>query len=500
MRDLDLRARGDVLNQRVHDLTDTDRRLEIMLRAHRRRGVTRVSLGAMFLLLLVAGLLWVDRLDPDRVEPVRPNATTQGYLVLADGYETTGGDGCAGVDSFAGVAGGGFVEMIDLGAAGSDMVRQISVDDGRVVRHGDEIDFVLSDDDSEVCAFVLGDLGMAPEAVDHITFYPVVPDQIALFSVDEVNRAVFRSDHPVGVAPTAEPGPGAVLESALQSSQVVVVDLVDQGSALMSFGPECDRTEIMAYFGVGEVSRVSATEIGRLRELIVELTEFRDCEQVDFLTGYVETEMTGERLESREVGPVEVVVFDPKAPGRRLVPVTVDMRWDRSGSVTRYEQPVVSHRSWGWIVDATVEARISVGGVDLGPHELIGSANIIYKVGFTFGGSAFDALGGVTPSLGCTTVNDPAYDGTQLSPFLDADRALRSQFAAGETIVIEARGAGDDIELVGYLSEFGEVRESSGGEISLQVPHSGAYTLAWDAVDQDGESVAVDWEVSCRGS
>ncbi|MGA7096558.1 MAG: hypothetical protein WB245_03215 [Acidimicrobiia bacterium] len=495
--------RDTSLLERVESLVDLDMRLELMLRTHRRRQVRDAVAGVVAVLLFVVGIILVARSDHE-VEPVDPDAPVETHLVIPDEFAVEESGTCRGTGSYAGAEEGAPIELLELGAPRAEMATPAQLPAGNLVQAGDELSLVLRDGESRACVFDLGDLGLSIDEIERFTVFPFIPPVLSVKAENGVNHAVFYLEGSTTAAPFfSDSGPSAAqfINEAQQQGPGLggAVALNDSGDATFSFGPECERVVVRVDFGVGELTDILLDEFPEYDSVGAEYQRFHECELVEHREGYVEHHTEGTRLGTRHAGPVEIIAFDPDQPGAEPVSIEVEVTWTATGHPTREVNHGDKDGSWLWVVDASAVGTIAVDGVDLGAPDSVSDVRMSYGLGMYTEGNLYDELAQTTISDGCSQINDPSLDGPMVSGYPDRDHSFKGFFIGSEEILVTAVPIGEPVfgRVVLDVTELGEEGVPLPGVVSQIFPHIGGFSVAWDALDEEGKSILVDWTMEC---
>lgn len=186
MRPEEIRRHGAALAERVRDHVDTQERLGVMLRTHRRRRVAALALATGMVVIVVVAAFMLTRFDEPpviTVPPTTPPSTigelaplpVEVFMVLEGAYtvdEATGA--CEGSGPLAGIGEGSSVHVHDESVFGSaDDAPTIALPAGSEITEADpRSSFLLSRDEVAVCVFVLPDLGYDIADYEHISLFP----------------------------------------------------------------------------------------------------------------------------------------------------------------------------------------------------------------------------------------------------------------------------------------------------------------------------------------
>jgi len=205
MRPEEIRSRGAALAERVRAHADTQERLEIVLRVHRRRRVAAVAALAAMVLAVVVGVVILARVEEPPVITVPPTTVpstvadlgslpVEVFMVLTGAYtvdEATGA--CEGSGPLAGIGEGSLVHVVDESfSTSADDAPTVTLPAGEVVTEQDpRSSFLLSGDEPTGCVFSLPDLGYDIADYENVSLSPetdpTVGGSMAVFG----QRAVF---------------------------------------------------------------------------------------------------------------------------------------------------------------------------------------------------------------------------------------------------------------------------------------------------------------------
>jgi hypothetical protein len=206
MRPEEIQSRGAALLERVRSHVDTQQRLDMMLRAHRRRRVAALTVATATVLALVVGVFMLARVEEPPVITVPPTTvpSTVGelqslpvevFMVLSDAYtlaEATGA--CEGSGPLAGIGEGSLVHVVDESVFESaDEAPTIALPAGEEMTEEDpRSSFLLPRDDSAACVFSLPDLGYDIADYDNISLFPEADPDVSMGMSVTGQRVVFR--------------------------------------------------------------------------------------------------------------------------------------------------------------------------------------------------------------------------------------------------------------------------------------------------------------------
>lgn len=185
MRPEEISSHGAALTERVRRQVDTQERLEVMLRAHRRRRFATVALAAAVMGAVLVGAFMLTRLGeppPASVPPTTPPSTVgelgslpvEVFMVLQGAYTVDGATGaCEGSGPLAGIEEGSSVHVHDESVFESaDEAPTITLPAGTEITEADPRSSLLLRDEVAVCVFVLPDLGYDISEYEHISLFP----------------------------------------------------------------------------------------------------------------------------------------------------------------------------------------------------------------------------------------------------------------------------------------------------------------------------------------
>ena len=205
MRPEEIRRNGAALAERVRDHVNPSERLEVMLRAHRRRRVTSLALATAVLVAVVVGAFMLTRLAEPPVVTVPPTTTpstvgelgslpVEVFMVLEAAYTVEEATGtCEGSGPLGGIGEGSTVEILDDSATdGSGEVPTITLPAGIEVTAADPRSSFLLRDDIAVCVFVLPELGFDIADYENIRLWPTSDPDVASSMSLSGQRVIFR--------------------------------------------------------------------------------------------------------------------------------------------------------------------------------------------------------------------------------------------------------------------------------------------------------------------
>lgn len=193
MRHEDIERYGVKLAERVASQVDTDRRLESMMRAHRRGRVTLALATAAAALAIIS---WLDGLLEAEQPPVATQPTITApqesglsplpvelYVVLRGGI-TVGDDGsCAGADSLEDIEEGWELTISEEVGRELRELMSIPLPAGEAVSSGDpQWAFIPFGDQQQACIFRLSDPGFAIRDYDRLVLDPGVLPESGVFT------------------------------------------------------------------------------------------------------------------------------------------------------------------------------------------------------------------------------------------------------------------------------------------------------------------------------
>ena len=205
MRPEEIRWHGAALAERVRDHVDTQERLGVMLRAHRRRRIAALALATAMVVAVVVGAFMLTRIGEPPVitvpttPPMTPPSTVDGlaplpvevFMVLEGAYTVDGDTGtCEGSGPLAGIEEGSSVEVRDESTTGE--ATAITLPAGVEITEADpRSSFLLSRDEVAVCVFVLPDLGYDIADYDNISLFPASDPNVGSSMSLRGQRVIF---------------------------------------------------------------------------------------------------------------------------------------------------------------------------------------------------------------------------------------------------------------------------------------------------------------------
>jgi len=206
MRLEEIQSRGTALSERVRTHVDTSKRLEIMLRVHRRRRIAIWTVATATVLAVLVGVFMLAGVEEPPVITVPPTTvpSTVGelqslpvevFMILSDAYtvdEATGA--CEGSGPLVGIGEGSLVHIHDeLVFASADDAPTVALPAGEEVTEEDpRSSFLLSRDDPAACVFTLPDLGYDIADYEHISLFPETDPNVSSGMAGSGQRIVFR--------------------------------------------------------------------------------------------------------------------------------------------------------------------------------------------------------------------------------------------------------------------------------------------------------------------
>lgn len=206
MRPEEIQSHGAALAERVRTHVDTQERLEIMLRVHRRRRVGALIVITATMLAVVVGVSILLRMEDPPVITVPPTTVpstigelrslpVEVFMVLPDAYtvdEVTGV--CEGSGPLAGIGEGSLVHIHDESVfASADDAPTIPLPAGEEITGEDpRSSFLLSRDDSAACVFTLPDLGHDIADYEAIWLFPESDPDVSGSMAVAGQRVIFR--------------------------------------------------------------------------------------------------------------------------------------------------------------------------------------------------------------------------------------------------------------------------------------------------------------------
>lgn len=206
MRLEEIQGRGTALSERVRTHVDTSKRLEIMLRVHRRRRIATWTVATAAVLAVVVGVFMLAGVEEPPVITVPPTTvpSTVGelqslpvevFMVLSDAYTVDEATGtCEGSGPLVGIGEGSAVHVFDESAYETfQEAPTVTLPAGQVITAEDSrSSFLLSRDDSAACVFTLPDLGYDIADYEHISLFPESDPNVSSGMAGSGQRVVFR--------------------------------------------------------------------------------------------------------------------------------------------------------------------------------------------------------------------------------------------------------------------------------------------------------------------
>jgi len=205
MRPEEIRSRGAALAERVRTQVDTSKRLEIMVRTHRRGRIVTVTAATAMVLAIVVGVFLLARVEEPPVITVPPTTVpstigelqslpVEVFMVLDNAYTVDGASGaCEGSGPLAGIGEGSAVHIFDESLfETADDASTVTLPAGVEVTEEDpRSSFLLSGDDSAVCVFTLPDLGYDIADYENISLFPETDPNVSSGMAISGQRIIF---------------------------------------------------------------------------------------------------------------------------------------------------------------------------------------------------------------------------------------------------------------------------------------------------------------------
>lgn len=204
MRPEEIRSRGAGLAERIRDQVDSQERLEMMLRAHRRGRIASFALATAIVSAVLVGIFVLARSGEPPVISVPPTTppSTAGELgslpvevfIVLEAYTAEASGACEGSGPLAGIGEGSRVQVLDESDAGTDgEVATITLPAGAEITEADpSSSFLLAGDGSPGCVFALPDLGYDIADYEFISLVPDTDPEVARSTALSGQRVIFR--------------------------------------------------------------------------------------------------------------------------------------------------------------------------------------------------------------------------------------------------------------------------------------------------------------------